>query len=254
MKRTALFLSPHLDDVVFSCAGLAALLLDDGWHTILATAFTATVLPVSGFALACQTDKGLSPDIDYMALRREEDRDAAAILGFGEVLHLGLPEAPHRGYDSARALFGCVQERDPVVPALNKAITGLQDAIAPDLVLAPSGLGSHVDHLQLVRAVTEHISAPIGWYRDTPYAIRHPDAQPTPARYLKDSRVQIGAALDRKLDAACAYASQIGFQFGGRDQTRKALREFATVEAGGRGYAERFSLSGQAAAILSGFI
>src|SRR5438309_440747 len=40
----------------------------------MVTAFTATVLPATGFALACQLDKGLSPEVDYMALRRDEER------------------------------------------------------------------------------------------------------------------------------------------------------------------------------------
>ena len=97
----ALFLSPHLDDVVFSCGGLAASLADAGWDTVLVTAFTRSVVPASGFALACQLDKGLPPDIDYMAQRRDEDREAAAILGFADMRWLDLLEAPHRGYDSA---------------------------------------------------------------------------------------------------------------------------------------------------------
>ena len=85
---------------VFSCGGLLAQLGDRGWRTVLATAFTATVLPATGFALACQLDKGLGPEVDYMALRRDEDRAAAAILGVSDLRWLDLPEAPHRGYGS----------------------------------------------------------------------------------------------------------------------------------------------------------
>ena len=103
---TALILSPHLDDAVFSCGGLMAQLVDSGWCTVMATAFTATVLPVTGFPLACQLDKGLSAEVDYMALRREEDRRAASVLGVQDVRWLDLPEAPHRGYGSAPELFG----------------------------------------------------------------------------------------------------------------------------------------------------
>ena len=251
MTRTALFLSPHLDDVAFSCGGLAALLHDRGWHTVLATAFTATVMPATGFALACQLDKGLSPDVDYMALRRVEDREAAAILGFSELLHLDLPEAPHRGYTSARALFGPLRDDDPIMPSLAAKLAHLQHAFAPDLVLVPQGLGAHVDHLQMVRAAYEALSTPIGWYRDTPYAIRHPDAHPQHTRHLAELQVPIGAALDRKLRAACAYSSQIGFQFGGPEQTSAALRDFARAESGNNGFAERVMCSDQARSLLS---
>ena len=74
---TALALSPHLDDAAFSCGGLLHGLARDGWRVVMATLFTASVDRPSGFALACQTDKGLGAEVDYMRLRRAED-DAAA--------------------------------------------------------------------------------------------------------------------------------------------------------------------------------
>ena len=98
--RTALFLSPHLDDAVFSCGGTIALLPRAGWRVIVATVFTRSVLNPPGFAPACQLDKGLTPDVDYMALRRDEDAAACARLG-AEVRWLDALEAPHRGYGSA---------------------------------------------------------------------------------------------------------------------------------------------------------
>ena len=149
---TALFLSPHLDDVAFSCGGLLAQLGDRGWRTVMATAFTRSVPNPAGFALACQTDKGLAPDVDYMALRRDEDRAAAAILGT-EARWLDLPEAPHRGYHSAPALFGPVLDGDDIWRPLTDRIADLVAELRPDLLLAPQGLGNHVDHRQVITAV-----------------------------------------------------------------------------------------------------
>ena len=96
------------------------------------------------------------PDVDYMALRREEDRAAAGHLGV-ETRWLDLLEAPHRGYDSAAALFGPVRAEDAVVPELGDAIGKLFNELRPDLVLAPQGLGGHVDHRQLIRAVFDRV-------------------------------------------------------------------------------------------------
>jgi len=232
VTRTALFLSPHLDDVAFSCGALAALLRDQGWRTVLATAFTRSVVPAEGFALACQLDKGLDAGVDYMALRRDEDREAARILGFAECLHLGLPEAPHRGYDSAPALFAGVRDDDRAWAALEELVAGLERRVAPALVLAPQGLGGHVDHLQMARAVREGVLAPVWWYRDTPYAIRHGDAPcPAPLAGLGGIAVAADAGLERKVAAACAYRSQVGFQFGGEAGTAAALLGFARDEA-----------------------
>jgi LmbE family N-acetylglucosaminyl deacetylase len=234
--KTALFLSPHLDDVAFSCGGLAASLADAGWRTVLVTAFTRSVLPATGFALACQLDKGLTAEVDYMALRRAEDLVAAERLGFDEVIWLDLPEAPHRGYQSAPALFADLHPEDGVVPALTACFRQLQVNYQPDLVLAPQGLGGHVDHRQVIAAVLAAVPLThAAFYRDTPYAIRAPDAA-ADAAIPRDTtvRVPIAAALDRKISAAQAYTTQIGFQFQGPENTARALRDFAIAEGHGR--------------------
>ena len=144
----ALFLSPHLDDAAFSAGGTIAALLDAGWAVDLVTVFALSVANPAGFALACQTDKGLPPSADYLAIRRAEDFDAADALGLpaSSVHHLPLPEAPHRGYDSAAALFAGVRDDD-------RGTAGrVADLAAPfvataDRVYAPRCLGNHADHL-----------------------------------------------------------------------------------------------------------
>ncbi len=248
----ALFVSPHLDDVAFSCGALAAGLADAGWRTVLATVFTRSVVPAEGFALACQLDKGLGAEVDYMALRRDEDRAAARVLGFAECLHLDLPEAPHRGYGSAAELFAGVREGDGVWAAVAEMLGGLEARVAPSLVLAPQGLGGHADHLQVVRAVRKAVHAPVWWYRDTPYAIRHGDgAAPEGMSGLVGVAVAAGGGMARKVAAACAFASQIGFQFGGAEGAAAALHGFARDEAGRAGDAgEADGLGGAAERFL----
>ncbi len=250
---TALFLSPHLDDVAFSCGGLMAQLADGGWHTVMATAFTATVLPVTGFALACQLDKGLGPEIDYMALRRNEDRAAAAILGVTDLRWLDLPEAPHRGYAAASELFDAIRADDDIWRPLATQIAALMDEVQPDLILAPQGLGNHVDHRQMIRAVLQLAPRHLAFYRDTPYAIRNPNAVlNVEASGMHECLLGIADGLQRKIAASCAYGSQIGFQFGGPAPLGAALREFALREGQGRP-AERFLAGADAALdLLSG--
>jgi LmbE family N-acetylglucosaminyl deacetylase len=218
-----LALSPHLDDAVFSCGATLAWLADHGMHVALVTAFTRSVPHAGGFALACQTDKGLHPDTDYMALRRAEDYAAADVLGITEVIHLDLPEAPHRGYDSAIALFRTPHEDDTIDQALR---TRLSELGQPELVLAPRGLGGHVDHRQLIKAIPERWTPATMLYRDTPYTLR---VAPT-AQDAADRPAAIGAQLHRKLDACAAYATQLGFQFGGERAMRRALRQLAQSE------------------------
>ena len=207
-----LAVSPHLDDAVFSVGGLLARLADAGHQVTVVTCFTATVLDPTGFALACQTVKGIQPQVDYMALRRDEDRAALAVLG-AEPVHLPLREAPHRGYDSPPALFAGERPGDDVWREVADELAR-QDG---DVWLAPQGLGSHIDHLQVVRAVAG-LGRPTAWWRDAPYVLRDPAALPSPELPGGLREVRLPLDAQRRADACACYASQLGYQFG-RDST-----------------------------------
>jgi LmbE family N-acetylglucosaminyl deacetylase len=155
-----------------------------------------------------------------MALRRDEDRAATAVLGVAPV-HLPLREAPHRGYRSAPALFAGVRPDDVVWQDVRAALTSY-DA---DLWLAPQGRGSHVDHLQVVRAVAA-LDRPTLWWRDAPYALRVPGASPSPD--LPPGLVAVALPEDRgrRGDACARYTTQLGFQFGGEAGMRRALQDW----------------------------
>ena len=240
-RKTALVLSPHLDDAAFSCGGTMAQLADAGWHVCMATAFTRSIHPATGFALACQLDKGLPPETDYMALRRTEDRVAADLLGVNDLRWLDLPEAPHRGYDSAPDLFGPAHAADTIWRDLSPLIAALIAELQPSLVFGPQGLGNHIDHRQMIRAMLDAApDAPLAFYRDTPYALRNPAALPfVTLAGLEPVTVDVAAGLERKVASAAAYASQVGFQFGGTAAAMSALRSFALDEGEGHP-AERF--------------
>ena len=246
---SALFVSPHLDDVAFSCGGTMAALAAAGWRTHLATVFTANVPDPGGFALACQLDKGLAPEVDYMALRRAEDGRFATTAGAASLHHLPHVEAPHRGYDSAPALFGPLLPGDEVWRLIADDLAELVGALGPDLVFAPQGLGNHVDHRQVIRAVLAlPPGIPVLWYRDTPYVIRDLDVRPADddlASLPVELGMDVTPHLAAKLDAVAAYASQLGFQFGGEPRMREALTGLARAEA------RRLGLVGAAEALLA---
>jgi LmbE family N-acetylglucosaminyl deacetylase len=227
----AVAVSPHLDDAVFSVGGTTAALVADGWTVRVVTCFTASVPDPSPFALSTQLDKGLSCDIDYMALRRAEDAAACAVLG-AQPVHLPLPEAPHRGYISAPDLFAGVHPDDHVGCVLRQT---LQPVLADaDLVLAPQAIGDHADH-RIVAEVVAALAPQVLWWRDAPYVLRRPDAIPwtvVPAvppgcEYV----VEIGPYLGTKITAARCYTTQIGFQFGGPRHVGLGLQELAAAEA-----------------------
>jgi LmbE family N-acetylglucosaminyl deacetylase len=232
--RTALALSPHLDDAVFSCGGTLALLARNGWRVVVATLFTRSVPDPQGFALACQLDKGLGPEVDYMALRRAEDAAAMQALGVEPPVHVPLPEAPHRGYDTAKALFATPLSGDAIGDDLAAAVSDLLARLAPEVVFAPQAVGGHVDHVQLVRYLRGRPLPPVLWWRDFPYAARpQAPAEPFAEDFaaMPNREVMLDTALSQAKHEACrAYASQLGFQFGGPDGLAALLAEAGVAE------------------------
>ncbi len=206
-----LAISPHLDDAVFSAGGTLAQRARQGWRVIVATCFTGNVVQPAGFALACQLDKGLGADVDYMALRRAEDSAACAAIG-AEAVHLPFLEAPHRGYESAPALFGEVNGDEAVTAPLTAALRELVVTEQPDAVFGPLAIGNHVDHW-IVRGAAEALGVrDLMLWEDWPYADR--------AAALAQAGETIALdAADRaaKITGALAYRSQLGFQFGSAD-------------------------------------
>ena len=235
-----IFLSPHLDDAIFSCGGLIAQLAPERVRVV--TCFTKSVLNPTGFALACQLDKGLDPTVDYMALRREEDRCACEQLG-AECEWWDVPEAPHRGYASADMLFGRMLPSDAEVELeLERRLRKLLGETYAQTVYYPYGAGDHVDHRLLVAAVhrvrKDWPRVRFVQYFDQPYtnkfAHRYPDIDTAREQSLDVLRQALTPGVyrlslpegiqDKKFRASGAYTSQVGFQFGGRHRIGKVLR------------------------------
>ncbi|WP_375382455.1 PIG-L deacetylase family protein [uncultured Sphingomonas sp.] len=217
MKLVAV--SPHLDDAAFSAGATLAQRAAEGWQVTIATCFTGTVARPQGFALACQLDKGLSPDVDYMALRRQEDLDACAALG-ATAIHLPFLEAPHRGYASAPELFAGRRADDQVVVELTASLSRLLSDVEPDVVMGPLCLGDHVDHHIVRDALTAVVGArSLLLWEDWPYADRAArTAEPPVMTVDLDSH---GRAS--RLRACRCYRSQLDFQFGGAEALARRI-------------------------------
>ena len=215
-----LALSPHLDDVVFSVGGYLYERAGAGARVEGVTVFTQSVPNPTGFALACQLDKGLDEAVDYMKVRRAEDMEACRMLGI-EPVHWDFREAPHRGYNSAAELFAGIQPTDDLnSEELRVKLANYFRKVNPTEVLYPFGAGDHVDHLQLIAAV--HALRPdfpnitFRQFYDMPYARKFAERYPELERGGAVERIELSAeAFERKMAACAAYGTQVGFQFGG---------------------------------------
>ncbi|MEO7793271.1 MAG: PIG-L family deacetylase [Thermoanaerobaculia bacterium] len=178
-----LFLSPHLDDAVLSCGGQIARAARDGAGIDIVTIFagdepgpgdpTASPLVTKIFELW-----QLAPG-EVMVTRRGEDEEACRVLA-ARPAHWELQEAIHRRdpadstvlYPTLAQLFGPVApQEEPLVAGLAQRFSGLSGVREGTQVVAPLGVGGHVDH-RIVRAAAERaFGASLLYYEEFPYIV-----------------------------------------------------------------------------------
>lgn len=149
-------LAPHPDDAAFSASGVLLRERAANHPTLVLTLFSGGP-PGEG--------------------RIEEERRAAKLLGCDAFL-AGLPDAPFRGA-SHRSLTGIVLGWDEAAdaPALDSATRLLADVLRasrPSRLMAPLGVGRHVDHrIAFLAAVSasRETGTPLAFYEDRPYAL-----------------------------------------------------------------------------------
>ena len=99
------------------------------------------------------------------AARRAEDREACRRLGV-ECRQLGLRD------DRFRSFVEIIGAPTPVTKRSQRALAALLEELRPELVLAPLGVGNHVDHREVREAATGLVEAGrLLYYEDRPYAL-----------------------------------------------------------------------------------
>lgn len=161
MSRTLLYLSPHLDDVVFSCAGKILQDVANGCNVTIATVFSS----------------GSETVFEEYNVRKAEDKSTIERLG-AQCIWMEFPDAPFRSgfYNSFRRI---ILERDPndnleFVAQLQRAIENLAISLGANEIYAPLGVGTHIDHRLVFDAASGISGYPITYYEERPYAFaRH---------------------------------------------------------------------------------
>jgi len=172
MKRV--YLSPHLDDVAFSCGGLVWEEVQSGDQVEIWT-LCAGHPPdeeYSSFVQLMHHAWGLERDV--VARRRQEDIEACERLG-AVPRHFQIPDCIYRRspedgswlYTYEDALFGGLE------PVEMELVDELQSQLREELhgvdcVIAPLGIGNHVDH-ELTRKAVRDLDLPVYYYADYPY-------------------------------------------------------------------------------------
>lgn len=248
--RSALFLSPHFDDVALSCGGTVALLSNRGLETLVVTVFGGDPPgELNLFARQQHRWRGLD-DAAALTVRRQEERCAARELGT-EAQWLDFPDAIYREdyYLSDEQLFGPLHPADEaLVPVIETAIRRLLECLPPPtIVFVPLAIGHHVDH-QLVQRVGARLAqrGTLVWaYEDLPYALTPAGTQQlsefAAALSHGDARLVYldESTFERRLRSIACYRSQIAFLFRELGDPVRELRTHALRVGSGR-LAERF--------------
>ena len=179
--------SPHLDDAVLSCGALLGYLAPRCQVTVV-TVFTAASPPPWPLPARRQMRAIGEPDAERFYRQRQAE-DACVLAGMGAAwVHLGFPDAlfrrvgpgpgllpgrPRRAayptfrFDAARGRIAAADTR--LIEEIAAATDGVVRSAGARLLLAPLGVGRHVDHL-ITRSATRGLGPRAVYYSDFPYS------------------------------------------------------------------------------------
>jgi glycosyltransferase involved in cell wall biosynthesis/LmbE family N-acetylglucosaminyl deacetylase/SAM-dependent methyltransferase len=232
------FLSPHADDAVLSCGGLIDSLLSRRLPVEVINIFAgASETPdYSAFARHLHAKWGLTEA--PLESRWSEDTSAMEKLGVTRFQRWNYSEAPYRKTPDDEPLYAAYEEMmGPVVVGDQDLGTGITERLRRHLdqlpettvVYCPLSLGNHVDH-QLLFGVGLRLAESgkqLRFYEDYPYA-RQYKTNGHLANWLPRT---VPINLERKLDAANAYTSQVRGMGGSAKVLSERLTTFGNAGA-----------------------
>lgn len=236
MDMKWIFLSPHLDDIAFSCGGQIWDLTNSGHHVEIWT-ISAGDPPdefLSPFALSLHHNWGLG--LDAVKIRRVEDQKACEIIGAVpryfphlDCIYRKTPTGEFY-YSSEADIFGGLDPRE--IDRIDELSSQLMEELpAEATVVAPLGIGNHVDH-ELTRKAANRLGIPLLFYADYPYA-RDVDGKQilkfmdSSAEWQFEEFPVSDTGLEKWILAAGTYKSQITTFWENENDLGLQIREFS---------------------------
>ena len=237
-----IFLSPHFDDVVYSCGGTLGVQVSNGLRPLVITVFGG--IPTSNLTLspfAQQIHRRMAggqmigaPEL--VERRRQEDATALDFLRV-DYLWLNYLDAMYRGapasYTSDEQLMGGpVQSSDMWIDReLSENLLKLQERLPDTVWYAPLSIGQHVDHQIVASAVDRLVQrgAKVKFYEDFPYVLQENALNTRLQEFggtLEPNFVEMSEMLPLRLEAADMYASQTQLNFGSRAAMHSSMQSY----------------------------
>lgn len=186
-KGICIFVSPHLDDAIFSCGALLHALKKENIKTSVVTVFTKAYKKNSFSAKAylkmCNSKDGVS------LYKKRKKEDIKALENLSKPVHLGMTEALWRRKSSENVFSQLIPELSLIYPTYRWHVAKGNVVLADEKTMAqlkkklehiingkrnvwifcPLGVGNHVDHI-LVRDVCKNLHLPVIYWADYPYS------------------------------------------------------------------------------------
>lgn len=239
MKKHWIFLSPHLDDAVYSCGGLIWEQVQKGDPVEVWTIFAGDppddVLSPFAQGLHQRWQTGM----DASVVRREEDWNACSTVG-ASAYHFNFLDCIYRRFPGTGEPL-IRRDEDlftPIVPEeqylVNQLVEQFFQMVPENIQLvSPLGLGGHMDH-RLVRKAAETMGMPLWYYADYPYAGSGEWMETSALESFEKVAFKVSRnGLMQWQKAASAYQSQLNTFWKGEAELEAAL-EIYWQKSGGR--------------------
>lgn len=230
-----IYLSPHLDDAIFSCGGLLWHQVQEGSRVEVWSIFAGDppAGPLAPFAEELHARWG-----GQVSERRAEDEAACAVMSVQRRV-LNYPDCIYRRLPDGSAVIrqneDLFSNSNTLEEPLAEELRALLAAELPQdaRLVCPLALGGHVDH-RLTRSVAELLARPLLYYPDYPYAATNPDSLPSALAKLAPVYKQTISeqGLEAWQEAMACYTSQISSFWSSTAVMRQTLRTY-WQQAGG---------------------
>lgn len=229
-----IYISPHFDDVAFSCSGTLCSHKAHGFDALVVTLFAGDAQPpFSPFAQSChqlwQIPEGVLP----YQVRRAEDEKAMEALGV-DYVWLNWPELIYRDPDLSdfRDISGYNADlrSDSIFPKLRQWFVDLCAMYTGATIVVPLSVGGHRDHRLIFQVTLDVLNhAKLLFFEDFPYAAYLPEETMELVRSynLVPLEVDISDCLEQRIDVASFYQSQHSMLFYPPSSFREMIKEYA---------------------------
>jgi LmbE family N-acetylglucosaminyl deacetylase len=221
-----IYLSPHFDDIAYSCGGLAWEQVHAGQPVSIWTICAGNPPEGELTPLTQELHTRWNTGGEAGAVRRAEDRRSCEILGV-KYHHFQIPDVIYRTDPDTGEPVIKMNEDLFTMPPEKYLIARLasmlkQEVPAGSQLVSPMAIGSHIDHL-LVRAAAAQTGFPLLYYADYPYVLTDPQiaAAFEQGEWKRQPAIISEAGVHAWQDAIAAHVSQSSTFW--RDGTERAV-------------------------------